>query len=197
MALPERVRVKVMSEAAEYISTAPVVTREMPLGDLLEAVVALAGKNTQRLRQLLRAGGMLLDNYRYRWAPLEAEETDLAPLLARFPDPMPGRAFEAQRCVHAVLAGGGATVELPREQAARRRFLKKESFWDVLMEVAGARGPRYHTYSYRRRADVYHLEPAPQDEGRLREAASLLDLGRVADRIRSLPLEKITLLVNR
>ncbi len=197
MPLPERVRVKLMSETAEYISTSPVVQRDYPISELLEAVVSVVGKNPERLRQILRAGSVVVDNYRHRWAPLEADAGELAPLLARFPDPLPERPFQVERCVFATISAGVETIELPREQAARRRFLKKLAFWDVLMEVAAARGPRYQTYSYRNRADVYAFEPTRDDERRLREAASLLRAERTEQQIRSLPLEKVTLFVNR
>ena len=195
--LPERVRVKLMSEAAEYISTEPVIQRDFPLAEFLEAVVAVGGKNPDRVIQILRAGSTVIGNYRYRWTPLAAETEELAPLLARFPDPRPERAFEPQRCVFAAIRAAGETIELPRERAARRRLLKKISFWDVLMDVAAGRIPRYQTYSYWDRADLYVFEPTHEDQRRLREAAALLAIGRTRQRICALPLEKITLFVNR
>lgn len=197
MALPERVRVKLISEVAEYISTAPVVQRDFPFAELLEAVVAVAGKRPERLQQILRAGSMVLGTYRYRWPPLEADAAELARLLAGFPDPQPDRSFQADRCVFAAIGAGVETIELPREQAARRGLLRKESFWEVLMGVAVARAPRYQTYSYRNRADVYSFEPTGDDVERLRAAAPLLRAPRTEERIRILPLEKVTLFVNR
>lgn len=197
MALPERVRVKVLSDEAGYISSARVVQRDFALHELLEALVTVSGKNPERLRQILQAGSVVVAGYRHRWAPLEAQAEELAPLLARFPDPQPGRPFEADRCVYAAIRAGVETIELPRDQAARRRFLKKETFWQVLMEVAVARAPCYQSYSYRDRADVYAFEPTHEDQQRLRDAAPLLRLERLEERIRLLPLEKVTLLVNR
>ncbi len=197
MALPERVRVKLMSEGAGYISTERVVQRDYPAAELLEALLAVAGKNIGRLQQILRAGSVVVGPYRHRWQPIEASAEELQPLLEGFPDPRPDRPFEAGRCVFASIRAGVETIELPREQAARRRLLKKSSFWDVLMEVASARVPLYQTYSYRDRADVYVFEPTREEEARLRAAAPLLTLERTEQRICTLPLEKVTLLVNR
>ena len=42
------------------------------------------------------------------------------------------------------------------------------------MEVAVARAPRYQSYSYRNRADVYAFDPTQEDVERLRGAATLL-----------------------
>jgi len=197
MALPEQVRVKLLSDAAEYVSLTRVMQRDFPMAELLEAVVAVAGKDPERLRQILRAGSMVLGQYRYRWAPLEAEAAELEPLLARFPNPQPDRPFQVERCVYASILAGVETIELPREQAARRRLLRKGSFWEVLMAVAVARAPRYQTYSYRNRADVYVFEPTDDDVERLRGAATLLNIPRAEERLRTLPLEKVTLFVNR
>ncbi len=197
MALPERVRVKLVSDEAGYISSARVVQRDFSMTELLEALLAVSGKNPQRLRQLLRAGSVVVGGYRHRWAPLEAEAEELAPLLARFPDPQPDRPFQAERCVLAMIRAGVETIEMPRDQAARRRFLKKESFWEVLMAVAIARRPQYQSYSYRDRADVYTFEPTQEDRQRLRDAGPLLRADRLEERLRMLPLEKVMLLVNR
>jgi len=197
MGLPERVRVKLLSEVAEYVSATRVVQRDFPIAELLEAVVSVGGKNAERVGQILGAGSMVVGDYRYRWEPLRAASAEIEPLLTRFPDPQPDRPFDAARCVYAILHAGVETIRLPREEAARRRFLKKASFWDTLMNVAAARTPRYHTYSYRDRADVYVFEPTAEEERRLRDAAPLLPVQRTEERIRALPLEKITLLVNR
>ncbi len=197
MALPEQIRVKVLSEAAGYVTATRVVLRDFTAAELMEALVAVAGKNIERLLQLLRAGTFASGDYRYRWEPIEAQCQELEPHLARFPNPCPDRPFEPARCVFARIRAGVETIEMPREQAAQRGFLKKQSFWDVLMQVASARPPAYQTYSYRDRADVYAFEPTRGEVERLRDAAALLPLEQAGNRIRSLPVEKIILLVNR
>ena len=57
----------------------------------------------------------------------------LTELLASFPDPDPGRAFAAGRCVHAVLRGPAAPIEIPRGRR-RTRSAAAPSLWEVLME---------------------------------------------------------------
>src|SRR5437867_2617364 len=125
MALPASIPVKLFSEAAEYVSTERVVTRNFTIHELLEALLAVAGKDVERLRQILRAGSVTVEHYRHRWAPIEAEAADLETALAGFPDARPERAFERERCVFATIRAGVETIELPREQAARRRLLQK------------------------------------------------------------------------
>lgn len=59
MALLERVRVKLLSEAAGCVTGTRVIERDFPIQELMEAVVAVAGKNVERIRQLLRAGSIM------------------------------------------------------------------------------------------------------------------------------------------
>jgi len=197
MALPERVRVKLLSEAAGYVTSTRVMQRDFPIQELLEAVVSVAGKNLERIRWLLRTGSIVVGDYRYRWVSLEAAREDLEPLLERFPDPWPQREFQPGRCVQAQIHAGVETIDLPREEGARTRLLRKATFWDALLQLARERAPHYETYSYRQRADVYSLEPTAGEAARLREAAALLASERTAERIQRLPLGKITFLVNR
>ena len=201
MALPERVRVKLMSDAAGYIEMTRVMERDLAFDELLRMVVSVAGLDAGRIRAILRAGTAVAGPYRYRWTPLEiedaGEEADLAARLARFPHAEPDRPFDPARCLLARIRAGVETIELPREAAERRRFTEKRSFWDVLMERSAARIPRYETFSHREQADVYSYEPTPEDEQALRGAASLLRAARTAEQVTGLPLEKVTLYVKR
>src|SRR5512140_2414740 len=131
MALPERVRVKVLSEGAAFVSTERVTQSDVPFFELLEAAVSVGGKNLERLAHIFRTGTIVVNGYRYRWAPFEVSPHELEPLLATFPDPRPDRPFEPDRCVYARIAAGVETIQLHREQAARRGFRKKGSFWEV------------------------------------------------------------------
>ena len=201
MALPERLRVKLMSDAAGYIEMTRVMERDLGFDELLRMVVSVAGLDGERIRAILRAGAAVAGPYRYRWTPLEieagGEEADLAARLARFPHAEPDRPFDPARCLLARIRAGVETIELPREAAARRLFTEKRSFWDVLMERSAARIPRYETFSHREQADVYSYEPTPEDEQALRGAASLLRAARTAEQVTGLPLEKVTLYVKR
>ena len=197
MPLPERVRVKLLADDAGYISSARVLERDYTIPELLEALVSVAGKNAARLRQILRAGSVVVDRYRHRWPPIEASEEELLPLLGRFPDARPDRPFEPERCVHARIRAGVETLELARDEASRRKLFRRETFWDALMEVAVAAVPAYQEYSYHFRADVYAFTPDAAQQERLRDAAPLSGMERLEHRLGRLPVERIFLLVNR
>src|SRR5437868_13064499 len=156
MALPETIRVKLSSEAAESIALTPVVIQEMALRDLIEHVLGVTGKDEARIRDLLLRGTLVSGASRFRWVGWDAEAEGLRELLATFPDAEPLRAFAAEGCVRAILRGGRQTIEIPRDAGARKGMFQRRSFWDDLMSVAGAGTAAYLGYSYRERADRYH-----------------------------------------
>jgi hypothetical protein len=174
MALPGTVRVKLSSEAAGAIALTPVVVQELPLTELAENVLAVTGKDTARVREILRRGSLVSGASRFRWAGWEIGDEDLRELFSRFPDPDPSRTFLAAACTRAVLTGGRRPLEFHREAAARKRMLRGTSFWDVLMHVACAQPPVYAGYSYRERADRFRRELNAEDAGRLREGSEAL-----------------------
>src|SRR5713101_2256674 len=120
MSLPDTIRVKLSSEAAEYISLTPVVVREMPLRELVEHMIGITGKDEARVRDLLLRGTLVSGASRFRWTGWEADAQAVGSLLATFPDPDPARPFTADRCVRAVLRGGRLPIGIPREIGARR-----------------------------------------------------------------------------
>jgi hypothetical protein len=200
--LPERIQVKVMSDSAGYIETTRVANREIPFAQLLDLVVAVAGLDAARIRTILRAGTAANASYRYRWAPIHAEEPEIAAMLGRFPQPDPARPFDASRCLLARIRAGVETIELPRDVASLLQRGQKQSFWDVLMdvalvEIAKSRAPRYETYSHRDGADIYLMELDPATERVLKQAAPLLAVNRTAEQVSGLPLERVTMYVKR
>src|SRR5690348_15504309 len=110
MALPDRVRVKLSSEAAESISITPVVAREMPLRELVEYMLGVTGKDEARIQELLLRGSLVSGASRFRWAGWEAEPQALRDLLGSFPDPEPARPFTPEQCVRAILRGGRQAI---------------------------------------------------------------------------------------
>ena len=52
---PTKIRVKLVSEAAEYVSVTHVVQRDFSLAELVEAMLPVLGKNAPRIQQILRA----------------------------------------------------------------------------------------------------------------------------------------------
>src|SRR6266536_1249019 len=106
MALPRTVRVKLSSEVAESISLTPVVVQELPIRELIEHMLGVAGKDDARIRELLLRGTLVSGASRFRWTGWDADLEAIREVLATFPDPDPARRFTAERCIRATLRGG-------------------------------------------------------------------------------------------
>ena len=195
--LPETIRVKLSSEEAGGVSITPVVVREMPLRDLVELMLDLTGKNAARLRELLLSGTLVSGASRFRWAALEAGVESLEALLATFPDPEPERPFAPERCVRVRIEGPGLRGDIPREALAKRRILRRGSFWDILVDVAAEAGLHYAGYSYRERADRYVLEIPPAQLERIQESARLLRYSTLEAQMRRGSVRQVVFLVRR
>src|SRR5256886_3691202 len=91
MSLPDSVRVKLSSEAAESISITPVVIRDIPIRELIEHMLAITGKDAPRLHELLLRGTLVSGASRFRWAGWDADREAIESLPATFPDPDPQR----------------------------------------------------------------------------------------------------------
>jgi hypothetical protein len=201
MSLPETVRVKLSSEAADYVSLTPVVVQEMPLRELVEHMLGITGKDEARVRDLLLRGTLVSGASRFRWTGWAPDATSVRSLLASFPDPDPARPFDALHCVRAVLKGPRQPIVIPHDVGANRgvltRILRRKSFWDLLMGIAEAAGPIYSDYSYRDRADVYHSSlPGPEAQ-RVRDASRLVRYTALEAQIRNAPMESAEFYVAR
>ncbi|MGD0498336.1 MAG: hypothetical protein ABSC23_07860 [Bryobacteraceae bacterium] len=196
MALPPTIRVKLSSEAAGSISITPVVAQELPVSELVERLLGIAGKDEQRIRELLLRGALVSGATRFRWSGWEADQEALRELLATFPDPDPTRPFVAARCVRAVLRGELRVIEAPREAAESGGLFRRATFWKSLMELAGS-GVAYAGYSYRDRADRYRRELNAAESLRLREAGAAVRHAALRDQIRSTALASLELYVTR
>lgn len=172
MPIPERMQVKLSSEAAEYVSLTPVVVQEMNAGELLEQILGVTGADAARAREVLKRGSLVSGASRYRWVGIECEAAEVEALMAKLPGPEPGRRFAAERCVRVVLSGGGARLEISRAAAMEKRLLKRTSFWEALM--AEASDVEYAGYLYRERADRYVCALSEEAVGRIRASAGLL-----------------------
>jgi hypothetical protein len=184
MALPETVRVKLSSEAAEAISLSPVVAQEMPLRELVGHLLGVAGKDEARVREILRRGSLVSGASRFRWAGWEADPESLHALLAEFPDSDPSRPFAAANCVLAVLRGARGPIAIEREAGARKGVFQRHSFWEGLMEVISAGPAEYAGYSYRERADLYVRQLDAAEADRIRAAADLAGYSSLRERVR-------------
>jgi hypothetical protein len=188
---PESIAVRISSEAAGAISMTPVVNRTMPARELVEVILATTGKDRGRVSDVLARGAVVQGASRFRWPGLNVEATELDALLATFPDPDPRRPFRRDACIGVRLRAGAQALELPREVASRRRFLKRRSLWDALMELADVRPPKYIDYSYRTRSDDYRLPLANAEAEAIREAAGLLAYSGLAAHVRGVAIDCI------
>jgi hypothetical protein len=160
MPAPEIIPVRRTEEDAGYVTFRPVVRQNFRLNDLLGLVLGVTGKHPDRVRQILRAGSVSFHAYHYSWAGFQPDDAELAALLARFPDPDPARAFRPEACTAALVEGGSplrALFDLERATLARRRFLRRRSFWDALLALASSGPLAYDGYSYQWHADLYRL----------------------------------------
>lgn len=201
MTLPEIIRVKLSSEAAEYVSITPVVVQEITVRELVEHMLGITGKDEARVWKLLLRGTLVSGASRFRWTGWEADRDSIRSLLATFPDPDPERPFAADLCVRAVLRSARLPIEIPREAGLRKpalaRMLRRTSFWDVLMEAACASAPRYCDYSYKERADRYQIRLSAAWAERLREASRMVRYTALAHQIRDAALDSADLYVTR
>jgi hypothetical protein len=178
MALPETIPVRYTEEEAGYVSFRPLVKQTFSLNELLDMVLSVTGKEPDRIRQILRSGTVVFHYYRYWWRGFEVAEAELAPLLARFPDPDPSRQFRIENCTVALLEDNSkpprVLIDIERAAASRTSLFRRRSFWDALASAAAAaEGPAaYHGYSYARRADLYRLELSHEQRAALLAAAA-------------------------
>jgi hypothetical protein len=197
MALPQTIRVKLSSEAAESIALTPVVVQEMAVRDLLEHVLGVTGKDEARIRDLLLRGTLVSGATRFRWGGWEAEAEALRDLLGTFPDPEPLRAFTAETCVRAILRGGRQSIEILQDACSRKGFFQRRSFWESLMAVAGGGATAYLGYSYRDRADRYLREFTRAETEELRAASGSIQYSTLREQVRTVAFVQAELLARR
>jgi hypothetical protein len=106
-------------------------------------------------------------------------------LLASFPDADPTRHFAAERCVRAILRGGGRVCAITREVGLRKGLFERTSFWSLLMKVAGAADAAYAGYSYKDRADRYLRELSAAEAQGLRAASDAVKFSTLRDQLRA------------
>jgi hypothetical protein len=199
--LPETIPVRYTEEEAGYVTVRPLVKQTFRQDELLDMILSVAGKDLERVRQLLHSGTIVYHFYRYSWAGIDVDESELAVALAKFPDADPSRPFDAGLCTNAVFDGPGANprhlLDVDRAAGSRRRFFRVKSFWQALMEIAAGGNTVYDKYSYSRRADLYRLELDTEISGRIAEAAERLARGRLGFALRIVPSAACILFVCR
>jgi hypothetical protein len=171
MSLPPTFRVKISSEDAGMAIT-PVVSRDMPLQELILCILGVTGKDPVRIREILERGSIVSGASRIRWTGVAAEQSTVRDLLAMFPNPDPSQPFEPVRCIEVMLAQGRRRISIDALAAQKRRWLRRESFWDVLLRAVPH--PKYHDYSYKDSSDVYRAVLSPEQRVAVRDGLRLL-----------------------
>ena len=176
MPLPDQIPLRYTDEDAGYMSVRPVVKQTFRLHELVDMVVSVAGKDAARVQQIFRGGTVVYNGYRYWWGALSADREEIERLLLSFPDDDPSRPFDPAQATAVLLEiGGGAqrtVIEISRQDAVAKRFLAKQSPWDVLTAFASGKTPRYEKYAHARRADLFRLS-LPFDQAQQLLAAML------------------------
>lgn len=163
----------------------PVVAQELPIRELIDHMLGVTGKDLPRMREVLLRGTMVVGASRFRWTGFAAAEEELLQVLAGFPDADPLRSFAADRCIRVVLRGGRAPIELRREAIDRKGLFQRETFWGLLMEVAGGGAIRYAGYSYRDRADRFVAELSVAECDRLRAGSHSVKFNTLREQLRT------------
>jgi len=184
--LPETIAVKYTEEEAEYLSMRPLVRQTFRAPELVDMIVQVAGKDSTRVQQILRAGTIVFHSFRYWWQGFDPDAAALAEILAKYPDADPARPFRAADCTEVILESSGSpprhSLRITKESATQasplhkiaRILRNKPSFWQVLMNFAeeAQPRPRYREYSYTRRADLYSIALTAAQIARLAQEAS-------------------------
>jgi hypothetical protein len=180
--IPEKIRVKLVSEAAEYVSVTHVVQRDFTLRELVEVMLPVLGADAGRIQQRMRVGTVSTGEYRYRWEGMEIAAEELDVILAEVPHAEPERPFVPEHCFLVRFRSGLETLDLPRENAARKALFARQSFWDALLGL-GSGGFRYADYSHADQADRFTLALDADGWQRLRALLPLLKPQSAAARL--------------
>src|SRR3990172_2858511 len=193
---PGKIRVKLLSEAAEYVTVSHVMQRELSPAELVELMLPVVGRDSRRIRQILLVGTVSTGDYRYRWERLEMQEQEVEAILEGLPGPDPSRSFQPESCFLVRFCRGLETLDLPKARAARKNLFARQSFWDGLLQLA-SRGVCYADYSHAEKADVFALLLDAEAAKILRGLLPLLKPKSAADRLARLRPEKIEWLTRR
>jgi len=181
MPLPDVIPVLYTEEEAGYVSFRPVVRQSFRPDQLLDMVLSVTGKDPARITQILRSGTVVFHFYRYWWTGFDIDPSELAGLLARFPDPDPSRQFRSSECTIAAIESGATpprpTLEIQTKAISGRRLFRRRSFWEALLAEVSSSPVTYQGYSFAHHADLYRLELNAESRGRLTAAVSLAPRG--------------------
>src|SRR5258706_10727747 len=112
MALPETIPVRYTEEEAGYVTVRPVVRQTFRLTELLDMILSVTGKDSARVRQILKTGTVVYHFYRYWWAGFDADEAEVSAALTKFPDSDTSRGFSGADCTTAIFESTGANPRI-------------------------------------------------------------------------------------
>ena len=194
--IPAKIRVKLLSEAAAYVSISHVVQRDFSMTELVEVMLPVLGRDAERIRQILRAGTICTGDYRYRWDSLEVDEKEVESVLETLPGPDPTQIFQPEHCFLVRFRHGHEALEFSRESANRKPLFARQSFWSGLLDLFGG-GIHYADYSQTDKADVFVCELGVKGRNELAALLPLLRPRRAAERLQRLQPERIEWLSRR
>ena len=122
MALPETIPVKYTEEEAEYLSMRPVVRQTFRAAELVDMIVRVSGKDSERVQQILRSGTIVFHSFRYWWQGFEPDAAALRGILATYPDPDAARAFRSEDCAEIILESAVRRRDIPCASGAKKRI---------------------------------------------------------------------------
>jgi hypothetical protein len=161
MPLSGSIAVKYSEDDAQFVSIRPLVRQTFRPSELIDMIVSVTGKDSARVQQILRSGTIVFNSYRYWWDAIDADSAEISEILSRYPDAQPSRPFRPEDCSEVILESPGSpprhALRLRRQDASRKRFLRRLSLWDALMDIARQHAPAYREYSYAHRADLYSM----------------------------------------
>jgi hypothetical protein len=169
----------------------------MTLAELVGEILVVAGKNEERVRDLLLRGTLVSGGSRFRWDGWEADPQMIRRCLESYPDPDPSRPFQASACTRAVIRGPVRAIDITRETGSEKSFLQRRTFWHVLMDIAADAKLRYIDYSYRLRSDFYGFEPDAMQSAALLGAYSFLKYPTLRDQLRAMSVRSVQLYTSR
>jgi len=192
----ETFHVKLVSEAAEYVSISQVMQRDYPLQELIGAMLPVVGRDSARIQQLLRMGGFSNGEYKFRWEGREVSAAEIELVLEHFPRPDPNRRFDPEACFIIRFIRDVEVLALPKQAADKKGLFSGESFWDGIIKLAAGH-LRYSDYSFADQADVYLLHLNGEPEDKFRAIVPLMKPKSAGERIERLRPEKIEFLTRR
>lgn len=194
--LPTKVRVKVLPEAAAYISVSRVGQRDFSIAEVMQFLLPVVGRDAERIRQILRAGSVIAGDFRYKWDSLDATEQEIVELLDTFPHADPSRRFEPEHARAIRFRRGVETFEISQESAGRKALFARQSFWDGLL-ITFREHVRYSDYCDADRADVFIVALDADSTSKLKLLLPLLRPKIAAERLELLKPEQIEWLIPR